>query len=73
MPHYDDLLKDADGSGAFDADLEPIGFEPPPDENASGVVIAEPPIIHIGRAKHNREIKKMSEMPDESSDSSNDN
>ena len=63
MAQLDDLLEDNESSGAFDADLEPTGFEPLPDEKASGVVIVEPPIIHIGRAKLKDERKRMSDLP----------
>ena len=61
MPQFDELLEDAEDSQAFDADLEPTGFEPPVNENKAGVVIVEPPIIHIGRDKRKRELRKLQE------------
>ena len=65
MAQYDDLLEDEPESGAFDADLEPEGFEPYEDKKESGVVIVEPPIIQIGRAKRKDELKKMQSLQDE--------
>lgn len=65
MPQYDELLEDDPESQAFDADLEPTGFTPPSNEHEAGVVIEEPSIIHIGRDKRKRELRKLQE---ESSD-----
>lgn len=62
MAQYDDLLEDDPESGAFDADLEPVGFEPDRLEE-SNVVSVEPKIIQIGRNRKKREMQDMQQSP----------
>lgn len=59
MPQYDELLEDDDDAQAFEAEPEPV-FDPEFDEN-SGVVVVEPPIISIGRAKRREHLRKLQE------------
>lgn len=65
MPQYDDLLEDAPDSQAFDADLEPVGYDPDElGEHESGVVIEEPKMINIGRKLKKDDLRKLSQ-PDQ--------
>lgn len=64
MPLYDDLLEDDPDSQVIEVDDEPV-FKPRPTKD-DGVIISEPPIISIGRARRRRDLRLLSENKDES-------
>lgn len=61
MPKYDELLEDDDDSQVVEVDAEPVFNPELPTGKHAGVVVVEPPIITIGRAKRREHLRKLQE------------
>jgi len=58
MSDFDELLEDDEDSQVIDADFEEPGFQPEYAKD-DGVVISEPPIVSIGRAKRRKYLREL--------------
>jgi len=58
MPQWDELIDDDENSQVVEADTEEPGFQPEYDKD-DGVVISEPPIVSIGRARRKQYLRSL--------------